>query len=138
MFFLVGVRDSQIPFARSPRRIHFLRWHPTILYGYYKTCCISQLGAYNFEVSLRILEKLYTPVVGNYCVLNYPFERHFSVSSPSRNNCSNKNYIETTRQSQPNPHCFQNAVHITLSARSAHIQVTQNIYRVRQKNVYTL
>jgi len=106
----------------------FLRWHPTLLYGYYGIFCISHFGACNFEASLRILEKLYTPVVGNYYVLNYPFERHFSVSSPNRNNCSNTNYIETTHQSQPNSHCFQNLVHITRSARSGHIQITQYIY----------
>ena len=122
------VRDSQIPFARSPWPINFVRCHPTFLCRYYGICCISHFGAYNFEVSLRILEKLYTSVVGNYCVLNYPLEPHFSVSSPNRNNCSNTNYIETTHRSEQNSYCFQNLVHITRSARSGLIQVTQNTY----------
>jgi hypothetical protein len=133
IFFLVWVRDSQIPFARSPWRINSVRWHLTFWYCYYGICCVSPFGVYNFEVSLRFLEKLYTPVVGNDDVLNYQFEPHFSVSSPKRNNCSSTNYIETTHQSQPNSHCFQNLIHITRSDRPGHIQVTQNVYKTLRK-----
>ena len=133
MFFLVWVRDSQIPFARSPWRINSVRWHLTFWYRYYGICCISPFALIILRCLLGFWKKLHTPVVGNDNVLNYPLEPHFIVLSPNRNNCSSTNYIETTQQSQPNSYCFQNLIHITHSYRPGHIQVTQNMYKILRK-----
>jgi hypothetical protein len=87
-------------------------------------------GLLGVPLPLRFLEKLYALFVSNDNVLDYPFEPHFCVSPPSRNNCSNTNYIETTRQSQINSYCFQNPILTSRSDRPGHIQVTQYVYKI--------
>jgi hypothetical protein len=54
-------RDAQIPDARSPGRVNFVRWHITFVGSVGGTSCISASGACNFEVASRFSKNLYTP-----------------------------------------------------------------------------